>query len=52
MGIQFDPVKCRLQCLGHIINLFVKAFLWGDDPETFERETDTLRIMDDEEAEL
>jgi hypothetical protein len=52
MGIQFDPVKCRLRCLGHIMNLVVKAFLWGDDPETFERETDTLRSMDDEDAEL
>ena len=52
MGIQFDPIKRRLRSLGHIINLVVKAFLWGDDPETFERETDTLRSMDDEEAEL
>jgi len=52
LEIDFDPVKCRLRCHGHIINLVVKAFLWGNDPETFEAVVDSLVNKDDEEAEL
>jgi hypothetical protein len=52
MGIRFDPVKGRLRYLGYIISLVVKVFLWGDDPEIFEHETDTLQSMDGKEAEL
>jgi hypothetical protein len=52
LGIEFDPVKRRLRCLGHIINLVVKAFLWGDDPETFEREVDSLADQEHYDAEL
>jgi len=36
--IDFNPVKRRLQCLGHVINRPVKALLWVKPPETFERE--------------
>ena len=31
IGIDFDPLENRLRCLGHIINLVVKAFLYGSD---------------------
>ena len=32
-GIEFDPVERRLRCMGHIINLSVKAFLFGEHPD-------------------
>lgn len=32
LGIPFDPKQKRLRCFGHIINLVVKAFLYGKDP--------------------
>jgi len=35
--IQFKPEMMRVRCFGHIINLVVKAFLWGTDWEAFER---------------
>jgi hypothetical protein len=50
--IKFDPVKRRLRCLSHIVNLVVKVFLWGDDPETFEHEVNSICNRGDEEAEL
>jgi len=31
---RLDPKKRRLRCFGHILNLAVKAFLSGKDPET------------------
>ena len=31
MGIDFNPVESRLRCIGHVINLVVKAFLYGQD---------------------
>jgi hypothetical protein len=33
-----DTKSCRLRCLGHIINLAVKAFLYGKNAESFEVE--------------
>jgi hypothetical protein len=30
-GIKFDPVKRRIRCLGHIINLSLSAFLFADN---------------------
>ena len=33
VGVSFDPVESRLRCLGHIINLVVKVFLYGTDLE-------------------
>jgi hypothetical protein len=50
--ITVDPVKRRLRSLCHILNLVVKAFLWGDDPETFEQEVDYDCNRGDEQAEL
>ena len=35
VGVIFDPVEHRLYCLGHVINLVVKAFLYGGEiPES------------------
>jgi len=31
LGIPFDPKKRRMRCLGHIINLLVKSFLFGEN---------------------
>ena len=33
-GILFDPLEHRLHCIGHIINLVVKAFWYGNDIES------------------
>jgi len=33
----FDPIGSRVRCFGHILNLCVKAFLWGEDINAFER---------------
>lgn len=33
-NINFQPKHCRLRCTGHIINLTVKAFLFGNHPWT------------------
>jgi hypothetical protein len=52
LNIEFHPVQRRLRCHGHIMNLVVKAFLWGEEPETFELEVESLRNQQDEEAEL
>lgn len=38
INITFDPIKRRLRCFGHVINLVVKAFFWGTDVEAFECE--------------
>jgi hypothetical protein len=32
----FDPVSARLRCFGHVLNLAVKAIMWGADIEAFE----------------
>jgi hypothetical protein len=34
----FDPVEDRLRCFGHVLNLAVKALLWGANVDAFERE--------------
>jgi len=52
IGISFDPVARRLRCFGHVINLVVKAFLWGEDAETFEAEIITCADLDREVEEL
>ena len=36
-----DPGSRRVRCLGHIINLAAKAFLFGKDADAFEDSTDT-----------
>lgn len=37
------PESRRVRCLGHILNLAVKAFLFGHDPESFEVEVQTYQ---------
>lgn len=39
-----DPETRRLRCLGHVINLAVKSFLYGTNPEAFESEATTLDL--------
>jgi hypothetical protein len=38
LGNRFEASVRRLRCFGHIINLVVKALLFGKDVEAFERE--------------
>jgi hypothetical protein len=38
------PESRRVRCLGHILNLAVKAFLFGHDPESFEVEVKTCKL--------
>jgi len=45
-----DPGMLRVRCLGHIINLLAKAFLFGNDAESFELETSNLREISHLEA--
>jgi len=52
LGIEFNPIKRRLRCFGHIINFTVKAFLWGTNSEAFEMETESHRELQEETAEL
>ena len=44
-GIPFYLVTRRLHCLGHVINLVVKPFLWGEDPEAFEIEITNYQLL-------
>jgi hypothetical protein len=36
IGVPFDHVSRRIRCFGHILNLVVKAFLWGENPMVLE----------------
>jgi len=45
-----DPGSLRVRCLGHIINLAAKAFLFGRNAESFEVETSNLREITHLEA--
>ena len=47
-GIKFDALERRVRCFGHIINLVVKAFLWGAQFEVFEHEVKTLEEIQHE----
>src|SRR5438046_2183303 len=49
-----NPKKRRLRCLGHVINLATKAFLFGGEAEACEVEVDlyTQRQLDLEKKEL
>jgi len=38
---EFNPQQSRVRCFGHIINLVVKAFLWGEDWQEFKAEIST-----------
>jgi hypothetical protein len=37
-SIKFDPLKRRLRCIGHILNLIVEQYLFGQDSALFEKE--------------
>jgi len=41
-SIPLDPIKARVRCFGHVINLVVKAFLWGSDHHVLEASAATL----------
>jgi hypothetical protein len=45
-----DPDSRRVRCLGHIINLSAKAFLFGKDPDAFELTTNDAREIGQLEA--
>jgi hypothetical protein len=38
-----EPDRRRVRCLGHILNLAAKAFLFGKDADAFEEETNSKR---------
>ena len=48
----FDPIRDRLRCFGHVLNLAVKAFLWGANVDAFERELNEEAMLDDDMVEL
>ena len=48
----FDPIEHRLRCFGHVINLVVKAFLWGTDAEAFQSEIISYQQQEREVEEL
>lgn len=61
LGIHVDPRQRRLRCLGHILNLAVKAFLMGsdrssiegftqDDDNSYDYENSDINENSDEEA--
>jgi hypothetical protein len=53
VGIDFNPVERRIRCLGHVINLVVKSFLWGENAEAVEHDLDEAAAAPQEElAEL
>lgn len=52
LDISFDPIERRLRCFGHVINLVVKAFLWGTDSEAFEAEILSHQELQREAEEL
>ena len=43
---QSDRVERRMRCYGHILNLVGRAFLYGEDGETFEQESQRLLDAD------
>jgi len=51
-GISFNPVERRLRCFGHVINLVVKALLWGTNAEAFPPEITNQQELQQEAEEL
>ena len=45
-----DPGERRLRCMGHIINLIAKAFIFGNKSETFEADIAVAENTNDLEA--
>jgi len=50
-NIKFNPRERRLRCFGHVINLVVKAFLWGVNTEVLEG-LGNFDAPEDEEQEI
>jgi hypothetical protein len=42
----------QTRCFGYIVNLAARAFLWGKDPDSFEREAFTEAAFQVKEREL
>jgi hypothetical protein len=40
-----DPNSRRVRCIAHIINLVVKAFLFGDDVDSFETDFEAENLL-------
>jgi hypothetical protein len=47
-----DVRSHRTRCFGHVINLAARAFLWGEDPDSFEREAFAEAAFQVDEREL
>lgn len=47
-----DPVTSRSRCLGHIINLAAKAFLFGKNTEAFDAVTDLVNDSTPQESDI
>ena len=47
-----DPQASRSRCLGHIINLAAKAFLFGKNIEAFEATVDAVNDFTSRESEI
>uniref|UniRef100_A0A0D2YCV7 HAT C-terminal dimerisation domain-containing protein n=1 Tax=Fusarium oxysporum (strain Fo5176) TaxID=660025 RepID=A0A0D2YCV7_FUSOF len=52
ISFSFDLWTSPNRCFGHILNLAARAFLWGKDPDSFEREAFTEAAFQVEESEL
>src|SRR5436309_5548553 len=44
--------QCRLRCIGHIINLVIKALFFGTNDDAFELKAEIAHFQQDEQAEL
>jgi len=51
-GIPYYLITRRLRCFGHVINLVVKAVLWGEDPEALEIEISNYQMLEKEQKQL
>jgi len=36
--LPFDPIKKRLRCMGHVLNLIAEEYLFGQDISSFQAE--------------
>ena len=50
--LDLDLGERRLRCMGHIINLIAKAFIFGNKSETFEADIAIAENTNDLEAEI
>lgn len=48
----FEPQKRRVRCFGHVLNLVVKALLFGHDAEAFETKIDGEPVLDATQHEI